>query len=62
VSAIGELLVGSLYSSSFWTLQFQHHAGNQFFRIADGFDDYLDIHRRLTGLAGALAVNAVLAD
>src|SRR3954463_15333247 len=46
------------------TFEFQvrHDAGDQFFGVADGFRDDLNVHGGLAGRACALAVNAVLAD
>src|ERR1022692_830493 len=40
--------------------ELRHHSGDQFLGVADRFADDLDIHRRLAGRAGALAVDAVL--
>jgi hypothetical protein len=43
-----------------FAFQLFHHAADQLFRVADGPRDHLDVHSGFTGLAGTLAIDAVL--
>ena len=52
----------SLPGGSNLLFQLGHYAGDQFLGVVDGFRDDLDIHRRLTRLSRALAIDTVLTD
>src|SRR6266849_2239671 len=51
----------SILSCGVSDFQILHDAGDQLLGVADRFRDDLDIHSRLAGSAGALAIDAVLA-
>lgn len=48
--------------SGAFALQFDHDGSNQFFSIGDAFLHNLHVHGGFTGLAGTLAIDAVLSD